>query len=210
MASLMSGCSTSSSSSSSGFDMALMSLLEAVAKVDKNNTNQGYSTQNNLINNTSTSNNLETLNSQINTNRVESSISDKSINERIDNAISVSSKKHGVDPNLIRAIIKVESDFNPKCVSKAGAKGLMQLMPENCKDFGVTDPFNIEQNIEGGTREIKSYLDKYNGNVEMALMAYNGGPSRMARRGVKSIDDIYKMPKETQNYVPKVMKYYKG
>ena len=210
MASLMSGCSTSSSSSSSGFDMALMSLLEAVAKVDKNNTNQGYSTQNNLINNTSTSNNLETLNSQINTNRVESSISDKSINERIDNAISVSSKKHGVDPNLIRAIIKVESDFNPKCVSKAGAKGLMQLMPENCKDFGVTDPFNIEQNIEGGTREIKSYLDKYNGNVEMALMAYNGGPSRMARRGVKSINDIYKMPKETQNYVPKVMKYYKG
>ena len=210
MASLMSGCSTSSSSSSSGFDMALMSLLEAVAKVDKNNTNQGYSRQNNLINNTSTSNNLETLNSQINTNRVESSNSDKSINERIDNAISVSSKKHGVDPNLIRAIIKVESDFNPKCVSKAGAKGLMQLMPENCKDFGVTDPFNIEQNIEGGTREIKSYLDKYNGNVEMALMAYNGGPSRMARRGVKSIDDIYKMPKETQNYVPKVMKYYKG
>ena len=165
MASLMSGCSTSSSSSSSGFDMALMSLLEAVAKVDKNNTNQGYSTQNNLINNTSTGNNLETLNSQINTNRVESSNSDKSINERIDNAISVSSKKHGVDQNLIRAIIKVESDFNPKCVSKAGAKGLMQLMPENCKDFGVTDPFNIEQNIEGGTREIKSYLDKYNGNV---------------------------------------------
>jgi soluble lytic murein transglycosylase-like protein len=211
MASLMGGCSTNSSSNSSGFDMALMSLLEAVAKVDHNNNhNESYSTQNNLTTNTNTSNNLETLNSQINTNRVESTNSDKSINERIDNAISVSSKKHGVDPNLIRAIIKVESDFNPKCVSSAGAKGLMQLMPENCKDFGVTDPFNIEQNIEGGTREIKSYLDKYNGNVEMALMAYNGGPSRMARRGVKSIDDIYKMPKETQNYVPKVMKYYKG
>lgn len=207
----MGGFSTSSSSSSSGFDMALISLLEAVSKVNKNNNhNESYSTQNKLTPNSTTSNSLETLNSKINTNRVESSNSDKSVNERIDNAISISSKKYGVDANLIRAIIKVESDFNPKCVSSAGAKGLMQLMPENCKDFGVTDPFNIEQNIEGGTREIKSYLNKYNGNVEMALMAYNGGPTRMARRGVKSIDDIYKMPKETQNYVPKVMKYYKG
>lgn len=206
----MGGFSTSSSSSSSGFDMALISLLQAVSQVNKNNNhNESYSTQNQLTTN-NTSNSLETLNSKINTNRVESSNSDKSVNERIDNAISISSKKYGVDANLIRAIIKVESDFNPKCVSSAGAKGLMQLMPENCKDFGVTDPFNIEQNIEGGTREIKSYLDKYNGNVEMALMAYNGGPTRMARRGVKSIDDIYKMPKETQNYVPKVMKYYKG
>ena len=203
---LMSGLNTTSSSSSSGFDIALMSLLKAVAKVNKhNNYNESYSTQNNLI-----GNNLDTLNNQININRVESSNTDKDVNKRIDNAISISSKKYGVDENLIRAIIKVESDFNPNCVSKAGAKGLMQLMPENCKDFGVTDPFNIEQNIEGGTREIKSYLDKYNGNVEMALMAYNGGPTRMARRGVKSIDDIYKMPKETQNYVPKVMKYYKG
>lgn len=207
----MGGFSTSSSSSSSGFDMALISLLQAVSQVNKNkNHNESYSTQNQLTANNTTSNSLETLNSKINTNRVESSNSDKSVNERIDNAISISSKKYGVDANLIRAIIKVESDFNPKCVSSAGAKGLMQLMPENCKDFGVTDPFNIEQNIEGGTREIKSYLDKYNGNVEMALMAYNGGPTRMARRGVKSIDDIYKMPKETQNYVPKVMKYYKG
>ena len=211
MSSLMGGFSTSSSSSGSGFDMALISLLQAVSQVNKNkNHNESYSTQNQLTANNTTSNSLETLNSKINTNRVESSNSDKSVNERIDNAISISSKKYGVDANLIRAIIKVESDFNPKCVSSAGAKGLMQLMPENCKDFGVTDPFNIEQNIEGGTREIKSYLDKYNGNVEMALMAYNGGPTRMARRGVKSIDDIYKMPKETQNYVPKVMKYYKG
>ncbi len=110
------------------------------------------------------------------------------LNERIDSAISISSKKYGVDENLIRAIIKVESNFNPNTVSKAGAKGLMQLMPENCKDLGISDPFNIEQNIDGGTRHIKEYLDKYNGDVEMALMAYNGGPTRMARRGVKSIN----------------------
>ena len=132
------------------------------------------------------------------------------MNARIDKAISEASKKYGVDENLIRAIIKVESNFNPNCVSKAGATGLMQLMPQYCDDLGVSDPFNIEQNIDGGTKEIKRYLDKYNGDVEMALMAYNGGPTRMAKRGVKSVADIYKMPKETQNYVPKVMKYYKG
>jgi len=187
--------------------MALISLLKAVSEVNKNNNNSNYQSDNTLNNITDT---LETLNSSQNTNRVESCNKDESINKRIDNAISISSKKYGVDENLIRAIIKVESNFNPNCESKAGAKGLMQLMPENCKTYGVTNPFDIEQNIDGGTRHIKEYLDKYNGDVEMALMAYNGGPTRMARRGVKSINDIYKMPKETQNYVPKVMKYYKG
>jgi len=210
MSSLTGGCSCNSSSStnsSNGFDMALISLLKAVSEVNKNNNNSNYQSDNTLNNITDT---LETLNSSQNTNRVESCNKDESINKRIDNAISISSKKYGVDENLIRAIIKVESNFNPNCESKAGAKGLMQLMPENCKTYGVTNPFDIEQNIDGGTRHIKEYLDKYNGDVEMALMAYNGGPTRMARRGVKSINDIYKMPKETQNYVPKVMKYYKG
>ncbi len=208
MSSLTGGCSCSSSSSSSstnGFDIAMISLLKAISEVN-NNSNSNQS--DNVLD--SIENSLETLNSAQNTNRVESSNKDESVNERIDNAISISSKKYGVDENLIRAIIKVESNFNPNCESSAGAKGLMQLMPENCRDLGVTDPFNIEQNIDGGTRHIKEYLDKYNGDVEMALMAYNGGPTRMAKRGVKSINDIYKMPKETQNYVPKVMKYYKG
>ena len=209
--SLTGGCSCKSSSNSSsanGFDMAMMSLLRAVSKVNQeNNTTTQYQSSTTLDD---VVDNLETLTSTQNTNRVESCNKDENVNTRIDNAISISSKKYGVDENLIRAIIKVESNFNPNCVSKAGAKGLMQLMPENCRDLGVADPFDIEQNIDGGTRHIKEYLDKYNGDVEMALMAYNGGPTRMARRGVKSIDDIYKMPKETQNYVPKVMKYYKG
>ncbi len=207
MSSLTGGCSCNSSSSGDAFDILLVSLLKAVSEVNKNNNDNSYKLKNTL---NSIENSLETLNSTQNTNRVESSNKDKSVNERIDNAISISSKKYGVDENLIRAIIKVESNFDPNVVSKAGAKGLMQLMPENCKDLGITDPFNIEQNIDGGTRHIKEYLDKYNGDVEMALMAYNGGPTRMAKRGVKSINDIYKMPKETQNYVPKVMKYYKG
>lgn len=209
MSSLTGGCSCNSSSStnsSNGFDMALISLLKAISEVNKQDTTT-YQSDNSLNNIIDT---LETLNSTQNTNRVESSNKDESVNVRIDNAISTSSKRYGVDENLIRAIIKVESNFDPNVVSKAGAKGLMQLMPENCRDLGVTDPFNIEQNIDGGTRHIKEYLDKYDGDVEMALMAYNGGPTRMAKRGVKSINDIYKMPKETQNYVPKVMKYYKG
>ncbi|GAA0223536.1 lytic transglycosylase domain-containing protein [Metaclostridioides mangenotii] len=129
---------------------------------------------------------------------------------RIENAVALASKKYGVSENLIKAIIKVESNFNPNTVSSAGAKGLMQLMPENCRDLNVKNPFNIEENIDGGTRHIKEYLDLYKGDVKMALMAYNGGPTRMKKRGVVSPDDIYKMPKETQNYVPKVMKHYLG
>ena len=85
----------------------------------------------------------------------------------------------------------------------------MQLMPENIKDLGVKNPFDINENIDVGTRHIKEYIDRHNGYIEMALMAYNGGPTRMMKRGVTSINDIYKIPKETQNYVPKVMKYYK-
>lgn len=191
-------CNSSTSTNADGFEMAMISLLNAVAK--KNQTNEVSKKFEELI----SSNVIQ------NTNRVESSNKDSNVNARIDLAITKSSKKYGVDENLIRSIIKVESNFNPNCISSAGAKGLMQLMPENCKEYGVKDPFNIEENIDGGTRHIKDYLNKYNGDVQMALMAYNGGPTRMARRGVESIDDIYKMPKETQNYVPKVMKYYRG
>lgn len=195
------GCrcnSSSSGSNSPGFEIVMISLLNAVAK--KKST----------YNNGEISSNLVTQNTFQNSNKIESTNKDKNVSKNIEEAISTSSKKYGVDENLIRAIIKVESNFNPNVVSSAGAKGLMQLMPENCKDLGVENPFDIKQNIDGGTRHIKEYLDKYNGNVEMALMAYNGGPTRMAKRGVTSIEHIYKMPKETQNYVPKVMKYYRG
>lgn len=192
------GCNCNSNNSSDGFEMAMRSLLNAVAK--QNKSYEINKTLEDLI----TSNNIQ------NTNRVESSNKDSNINERIDLAISKASKQYSVDENLIRAIIKVESNFNPNCESSAGAKGLMQLMPENCREYGIKNPFDIEENIDGGTRHIKDYLNKYNGDIQMALMAYNGGPTRMARRGVESINDIYKMPKETQNYVPKVMKYYRG
>lgn len=189
-------CNSNSTSTSGMFDMVLVSLLNAMKEKNKN---VGYESEklslDNLINNfNNVTINEEELNSD----------------ERIEAAIDKYSKQYGVDGKLIKAIIKQESNFDPNVVSSAGAKGLMQLMPENCTALGVTDPFDIEQNIEGGVKHIKEYIDRYNGDVEMALMAYNGGPTRMMNRGVNSINDIYKMPKETQNYVPKVMSYYRG
>ena len=132
----------------------------------------------------------------------------KSDMERINAAVDAASKKYGVDKQLIRAIIKAESNFNADVVSHAGAQGVMQIMPANFEMLGITDGHNIEQNINGGVKLLKQYLDMKGGNVELALMAYNGGPGTMQRRGVKSPSDLYKMPKETQNYVPKVLKFY--
>lgn len=129
---------------------------------------------------------------------------------RIYSAVDKYCEKYGVDKDLVLGIIKQESNFDASVVSTSGAMGVMQLMDFNCETYGVTDPFNIEQNVEGGVRHIKEYLDMFGGDVEMALMAYNGGPGTMERRGVKSSKDLYKMPEETQNYVPKVMNYYKN
>lgn len=130
--------------------------------------------------------------------------------ERIYSAVKKASKEYGVDENLIYAIIKQESDFDSTCTSSVGAAGLMQIMPSNFGYLGITNAYDIDQNINGGTKLLKEYLNKYNGNIQMALMAYNGGPGTMQRRGVSSVSDLYKMPLETQNYVPKVMGYYQS
>jgi soluble lytic murein transglycosylase-like protein len=190
-------------SNSGVFDMVMISLLKAIGEKNKRSNNINENKMEILET-------LQSQNASQASNKIEVSSKNPNVNERIEDAVNISSKKYGVDANLIKAIIKVESNFNPNTVSSAGAKGLMQLMPENCRDLNVKNPFSIEENIDGGTRHIKEYLDKYNGNIEMALMAYNGGPTRMMKRGVTSIEHIYKMPKETQNYVPKVMNYYRG
>lgn len=208
--------SFSATQNGQAFEILMLSLLKAVASTPQNQISKNINSccaccnHNNEkeVSNKQTEN-LNTANSMHSINKLTVTSKNQDVNTQIENALQISSKKYGVDENLIRAIIKVESDFNPKCVSKAGAKGLMQLMPENCRDLGVKNPFDIYENIDGGTRHIKEYIDKYNGDVEMALMAYNGGPTRMRRRGVMSAQDIYLMPKETRNYVPKVMKYYK-
>lgn len=130
--------------------------------------------------------------------------------QKIYNAVDSAAKKYGVDSNLILSVIKQESDFDSNSTSGVGAAGLMQIMPENFSSLGITNQYDVNQNVDGGTKLLKEYLDQYNGNTEMALMAYNGGPGTMQRRGVSSSDDLYKMPSETQNYVPKVMGYYRN
>lgn len=166
------------------------------------NINENLNVRNELISSINTS--------ELPSNSVEITNTNLTQKEQIEDAVKKVSQKYGVDANLIKSVIKTESNFNPNAVSGAGAKGLMQIMPSNFKNLGISDPFNIYQNVEGGTKLLKEYIDKYDGDVEMALMAYNGGPTRMKNRGVTSIEHIYKMPKETQNYVKKVMKYYKG
>jgi len=112
--------------------------------------------------------------------------------------------KHGVDPALVHAIVKVESDFNPFALSNKGAMGLMQLMPQTAMDMNVKDSFNPNENIDGGVKYLRSLIDRYEGNLSLALAAYNSGETNVKKWG--TIPPF----RETQNYVKRVMKLYKG
>lgn len=118
--------------------------------------------------------------------------------------ISDISKKHNIDEKLVNAIVKQESGFNPNAVSKAGATGLMQLMPSTAKTLGVKNPYDPIQNVEGGVKHLKYLLGKYNGNVVLTLAAYNAGTGNVQKyNGVPPF-------KETQNYVRSILSNYLG
>jgi soluble lytic murein transglycosylase-like protein len=116
--------------------------------------------------------------------------------------IRSAAKRYSLDPELIRAIIKVESSFNPYAVSEKGAMGLMQLMPDTAKEMEVEAPFEAEDNIMGGSRYFKKLLDIFDGNLRLSLAAYNAGPNRVLANG-----SIPRIP-ETEQYVKKVMREY--
>jgi len=124
--------------------------------------------------------------------------------EDIDAAIDQSAARHNVDPNLVRSVIKVESNFNPNAVSRKGAMGLMQLMPSTARSLNVSNPFDPEQNVDAGVRHLKKLLQSYGGNVRLSLAAYNAGSAAVSRSaGVPRFA-------ETQNYVRRITNLYLG
>lgn len=124
--------------------------------------------------------------------------------QEIDAAIDAAASRHNVDPSLVRAVIKVESNFNPNAVSRKGAMGLMQLMPQTARQLNVVNPFDPEQNVDAGVRHLKQLMESYGGDVKLGLAAYNAGAGAVARSaGIPRFT-------ETRNYVKRITQLYYG
>jgi soluble lytic murein transglycosylase-like protein len=124
-------------------------------------------------------------------------------NSNYDNMIIRHSKLHGMDPSLIKAVMKAESNFNPNALSDKGAQGLMQLMPDTARLMKVDDPFDPDDNIKGGTKYLKMLDSIFDGDLELILAAYNAGPNRVIEHNMK-VPPI----EETRTFIKKVKYYY--
>jgi soluble lytic murein transglycosylase-like protein len=124
--------------------------------------------------------------------------------DEVDASIVMAAARHNVDPNLVRAVVKVESNFNSNAVSRKGAMGLMQLMPSTARSLNVKNPFDPAQNVDAGVRHLKQLLENYGGDVNLTLAAYNAGSGAVARSS-----GIPRFP-ETQNYVRRITNLYYG
>ncbi len=125
-----------------------------------------------------------------------------SSSDGVDRIIKAASERYGIPEELIRAIIHQESGFDNSALSSKGAMGLMQLMPETARTLGVENPFNPEENVLGGTRYLVDLLNQYNGNLNLALAAYNAGPNRVQ-------NEIPGIP-ETREFIDSVLKRYRS
>lgn len=126
---------------------------------------------------------------------------DGTLTTSLDDIFRRASEKYGVSYEYLVAVAKAESDFDPNCVSSAGAKGIMQIMPDEAKELGITDVFDPEQNIMGAAKLLAAHLEKFNGDTTLAAAAYNAGSGRVKQYG--GVPPF----KETQNYVKKIASY---
>ncbi|GAA4709107.1 lytic transglycosylase domain-containing protein [Brevibacillus fulvus] len=126
----------------------------------------------------------------------------------ITDTIETIAKKYGVDTDLVKEVVRAESNFNPNAVSRAGAKGLMQLMDSTARSMHVRNVYDPVQNLEGGTKYLRSLLQRFDGNVKVALAAYNAGPGRIRQLGIDDDEELeekaYLLPEETRRYVAKI------
>ncbi|MGC5324554.1 lytic transglycosylase domain-containing protein [Brevibacillus sp. SYSU BS000544] len=129
--------------------------------------------------------------------------------QEILSAINRIANRFGVDSDLVREVVRAESNFNPNATSHAGAKGLMQLMDRTARGLQVTNSYDPVQNLTGGTKYLSQLLNRYDGNVKVALAAYNAGPGRIDRLDIDTDAEleqkVHSLPSETQNYVKKIM-----
>lgn len=135
-------------------------------------------------------------------NRMQTAKNNQPLNQ-IDGIIRQASKTYAVAPQVIKAIVRAESDFDPSATSSKGAMGLMQLMPGTAQELGVKDPYNPRENIMAGTRYFKQLLDRYQGRLPLALAAYNWGIGNLEKRP-------HKLPQETRTYISRVERYIKS